>query len=53
LTKQFNWNWQHFYRLNSEAIKHSFADENVKRTIQGIVDAFYLVDENVRLSEPI
>ena len=53
LTKHFNWDWQHFYRLNSEAIKHSFADEKVKLTIQGIVDAFYLVDQNVKLSEPI
>lgn len=42
LENQFAWDLTHFYRTNTEAIKHSFASEEIKLSVQAKLDAHYL-----------
>jgi adenosine deaminase len=43
MTNQYGWTINDLYRINTEAIKHSFATEEVKIAVQAQLDAFYLV----------
>jgi adenosine deaminase len=43
MTNQYGWTINDLYRINTEAIKHSFATEEVKVAVQAQLDAFYLV----------
>ena len=43
MTNQYGWTIKDLYRINTEAIKHSFATEEVKMAVQAQLDAFYLV----------
>lgn len=43
MTNQYGWTINDLYRINTEAIKHSFATEEVKMAVQAKLDAFYLV----------
>lgn len=43
MTNQYGWTINDLYRINTEAIKHSFATEEVKMAVQAQLDAFYLV----------
>ncbi len=43
MTNQYGWTIIDLYRINTEAIKHSFATEEVKMAVQAKLDAFYLV----------
>jgi adenosine deaminase len=43
LEKYFKWNTAHFKKCNLEAIRHSFASEEVKKKITMLLEEIYAV----------